>query len=488
MHALFHVSSDQLRQDAQRATLLNLAARSTDFFFQFAALAILARLLTPSDFGVFAMATPFVPFIMNLGDLGLSSALLQQRDLNERQASAVFRVNLLAGLAFAGVLLAASPLIGLLYRDHRVSEIAAVPSLTFVFSGFTAVQRALLRRALLFDALLRAQIAASAVSSLVAILFALNGAGYWALVVRALADPLTYAVIIWISAGWVPGRAEWDDTTRFLLRYGRYQIQAVLLYSMGRPSDSVLIGWRFGSAELGPYALATRLFALPVDQLSSPLGHVMIPALSRLRDDPARLRGWYLKLLRLLTLLAFPPMFSLVFFADDVVYVVAGPQWGETADILRVLAPVGALSVAYATMDWLMRSQGHADRVFRLTAISTAAYLVCFAVGLQWGAIGVAAGLAAANVLLFVPALAYSARGTSIRLGDAVKAMLPSIALMIATAGVVYAVRVLIGDGWNPIVRLLIIGGVIAATMACGVALVYGRALLSGRPWTSGTT
>jgi PST family polysaccharide transporter len=486
MHPLFHVSSDQLRQDAQRASVLNVTARTVDLFFQFAVLAILARLLTPSDFGVYAMATPFIIFIMNFSDFGLGSALVQQRDLKEGQASAVFRVNLLAGLAFAGVFLAASPLIGLLYRDHRASQVAAVLSLTFVFSGLTAVQRALLRRALLFDVLLRAQIAASALSSLVAILFALNGAGYWALVARALADPLTYTVIIWSSAAWAPGRAEWDDTTRFLLRYGRYQIQAVLLYSLGRQSDNVLIGWRFGSVELGPYALATRLFFIPADQLSTPLGHVMIPALSRLRDDPARLRRWYLKLLRLLTLLAFPPMFSLVFFADDVVYVVAGPQWGKTADILRLLAPVGALSVAYATMDWLMRSQGRADRVFRWAAICNAAYLVCFVVGLPWGAIGVAAGLAIATVLLFVPALVYAARGTSIRLGDTLKAMLPSIALMIGTAGAVYALRMLIGDDWHPIVRLLLTGGVIAATMACGIALVYGRSLLKGDLSTSG--
>jgi PST family polysaccharide transporter len=481
MHRLFQVSSDQLTRDAQRASVLNLAARTAEFVFQFVCLAILARLLTPSDFGVFAMATPFVFFIMNVGDLGLGSALLQQRDLNEGQASAVFRVNLLAGLVFAAVILAASPLTGLLYHDHRVSEVAAALSLTFVFSGLAAVQRALLRRALLFDALLRAQIAASAVSSLVAILFALYGAGYWALVARALADPLIYSVIIWRAAGWMPGRAEWDDTTKFLLRYGRYHIQAVLLYSLGRQSDSVLIGWSFGSAELGPYALANRLFVLPVDQLSSPLGHVMIPALSRIRDDPDRLKRWYLKLLRLLTFLSFPPMFSLAFCADDVVHVVAGPQWRKAADILRVLAPVGALYVAYATTDWLMRSQGRADRAFRWSALSTAAYFLCFIAGLPWGAIGVAAGLVIANVVLFIPALIYAAKGTPIRLGDTLKAMLPSIALTIATAGAVYALRTFMDDDWHPIVRLLLTGSVIAATMVCGLALAFGRAFLNGR-------
>jgi PST family polysaccharide transporter len=488
MHPLFQVSSHRLKQDAQRASVLNLTGRSIEFLFQFAALAILARLLTPSDFGVFAMATPFVFIIMNFGDLGLASAVLQQRDLNEGQASAVFRVNLFAGFAFAGLFLAASPLIGVFYHDPRVAQVAAILSLTFVFSGFTAVQRALLRRALQFDALLRAQIAASAVSSVVAIIFALYGARYWALTARALAEPLIYAIVVWSSAAWMPGRAEWDNTTKFMLRYGRYYLGSTLLYSIGRQADSVLIGWRFGSAELGPYALAIRLFFLPVDQISSPLGHVMIPVLSRLRDDPDRLRRWYSKLLRLVTLVAFPPLFSLVFCADDVVYLVAGPQWVKAADILRLLAPVGTLYAAYATTDWLMRSQGRADRAFRWAAISATTYLACFILGLPWGAIGVAAGLAAANFLLFVPAFVYAARGTSIRLIDVLEAMLPSFTLMIVAAGAVYALRIFIAEDWHPIVRLLVTGAVIAAIMACGIALVYGRALLRRRLLTPDAT
>src|SRR5262249_38912690 len=159
MHALFQISSQRLRYDAQRASVLNVAARGIDFFFQFVSMAMLARFLTPADFGVFAMATPFVWILMTLGDLGLASAVLQQRDLNEGQASAIFHVNLLAGFAFGGLFLLSSPLLGAFYGDPHVSQVAAVLSLMFVFSGFTAVQQALLRRALLFDALVRAQIA-----------------------------------------------------------------------------------------------------------------------------------------------------------------------------------------------------------------------------------------------------------------------------------------------------------------------------------------
>src|SRR5262249_17117729 len=337
------ISSDRLRHDAQRASVLNLVARGIDFAFQFASMAILARLLTPADFGLFAMATPFVWIFMTFGDLGLAAALLQQRDLNERQASAVFFVNLSAGLACGGLFLLTSPLLGWFYGDPRVTQVAEVLSIMFVLSGFTAVQQALLRRVLLFDALLRAQIASSVISSTAAVFAALEGVGYWALAIRATVDPLIYAIVVWVSAGWVPTRAEWDGTTRALLRYGTYSIGSSLIYSLGRHANNILIGWRFGSAELGPFALANRLFLLPVQQISWPLGNVMVPTLSRLRDDPDRLRRWYLKLLRLVTFVSFPPLFSLAICADDVVYVIAGPQWALAADILRLLAPVGDL-------------------------------------------------------------------------------------------------------------------------------------------------
>jgi PST family polysaccharide transporter len=481
MHALFHTSTDRLKQSAQRASVLNLTARGIDLFFQFISLMLLARLLTPADYGVFAMAMPFVWFLMNFGDLGLAAAVLQQPDLNERQASAVFQINVLTGFALAALFASCSPILGWFYGDSRVSHIAAVLSLIFVVSGFTAVQQALLRRALLFGALLRAQIASSATSSAVAIILAFNGAGYWALAARALTDPLIYSVVAWISVGWLPRHADWGETTRALLRFGRYYLGSSLIYSLSKQADTVLIGWRYGSAELGPYTLAYRLFFLPVQQIAWPLGHVMVPTLSRLRDDPDRLKRWYLKLLRLVTFAAFPPLFSLVVCADDVIRVVAGPQWGQAVDILRLLAPVGALQTAYATCDWLLRARGQADRSFWWSVITTIACLLGYVLGLPWGAIGVAAGLAAANLLFFLPAFVYATKGTSIRLLHVVEAMLPSLALTIFAVSAVWALRVHLANDWHPIIRLLMTGATIGVIMACGAAVLYGRSML--KPW-----
>src|SRR5260370_19846490 len=212
----FQISNQRLRYDAQGASFLNLGARGIDFLFQFVSMVILARLLPPADFGVFALATRFVWILMTFGDLGLASAVLQQSDLNEGQASAVFRINLVAGTVFGGLFLLSAPLLGSFYGDPEVTQVAAALSLMFVFSGFTAVQQALLRRALMFDTLLRAQIAASLVSSVMAVTFALKGAGYWALTIRALADPLVYGIGVLASTACGPSRPHRRHTTRAL--------------------------------------------------------------------------------------------------------------------------------------------------------------------------------------------------------------------------------------------------------------------------------
>lgn len=474
MHPLFQLTSDQLGHSARRATTFTLTASGIDLFLQFVTLTILARLLTPEDFGLVAMVTPFIWFISNFGDLGLGAAVLQQTRLTEGQASAAFRVSLLAGLSFAAFFLAASPLLGWFYSDPRVVPLAAVLSLVFVFSSLTAVQRALLRRALQYRALFRAQVAASTMGSVAAVALAVAGAGYWALAARVLAAPFIYAIVIWMSSRWLPSRPVWDSITKGLLRFGGYSVGGSLLNGFAGQSDNVLIGWRYGSAALGPYALAYRLFFLPIQQFTWPIAVVMVPAMSRLKEEPERLRKWYTDLLRFMTLVAFPPLFSLVICADDVVRVVAGPQWHESSQILRLLAPASALQVGFATVDWLMQSQARFDRSFRWAAISSFTYVISFVAGLPWGAFGVAAGLAGANLILFIPGFIYGIRGTPIKLADVLKAMAPSFALMVITVAAVYGLRTITQD-WDALLRLLGTGIVIASGLLLGVSILYGR-------------
>jgi len=400
--------------------------------------------------------------------------VLQQRELTEGQASAVLWINVIAGLILGGIFLAGAPLLGFFYHEPRVTPVAAALSPIFLISGLTAVQTALLRRALRFGTLLRAALVGGVVSTAVGVGLAFLGAGYWALTARTLAGPLVSSIFLWMSTRWVPPRPQWDATTRSMLRYGKFFVAFLFMNTLGRQGDNVLIGWRYGSIELAPYALAYRFFFLPVQQITAPLGQVLIPAFSRLHDDQAKLKSWYLKVLRLITFCAFPPVFSLVVCADDVIRLLAGSRWDKAAVILQWLAPIGALHVGYTTIGWLMQSQGRADRNFRWGCVAIPAYIVSFILGLPWGAVGVAAAYAAANLLLIIPGFIYGTKGTLIRLPDVFAAVLPCLLVTAATLPAVYVVRFIIAPDWLIAPRLALTGVVIAAIMLVGAMLTYG--------------
>jgi len=167
-------------------------------------------------------------------------------------------------------------------------------------------------------------------------------------------------------------------------------------------------------------------------------------------------------------------VFSLVICADDVVRLLAGSQWDEAAVILKWLAPIGALHVGYTTIGWLMQSQGRADRNFRWAAVAVPIYIASFVIGLPWGAVGVAAAYAGANLLLFIPGFIYGTKGTLIRLRDVIAAMLPCFLVTMATVPAVYGVRVAIAADWSTVPRLALTAGVIAAVMIVGGVITYG--------------
>jgi polysaccharide transporter, PST family len=474
MRQLFEFQSTNLAGRVAKASVFSLATRMVRIGAQAINFIVLARFLAPQDFGLVAMITPFIAIAMVVGNLGLSAATAQAKEITASQASSLFYLGLLWGLAVTGLMLAGSPAIAALYHEPRAAAIAAALSLVFVLTSVSAQHQALLERSLRFRSIFFSELAASTGAFVASLLLLFTGAGYWAIVVRLVLHPALYSVVIWIQTGWIPSRPEWSPATRGLMRYGGYSLGFNMLNTTGRQLDNVLIGWRWGELALGPYALAYRLFFLPVQQITHPLGHVMIPALAHLRDDPDRYRRWYTGVLRLICYAAMPPLIAVSICAHDVVYLLAGPQWRAAGDILRWLAPIGALHIAYTSIGWLMLSTGRADRYFSWAVIAVPVYIASFVAGLPWGAEGVAIAYCGANLLLFGPGVVWSCKGTAVSPGSVGAAMMPAMAASAATAAVTFAITHWL-SGTTPIWRLIAVGSTVSLGLAGGAFLVFGR-------------
>ena len=379
---------------------------------------ILVRLLSPADFGLVGMVTSVIGVLAVFKDGGLSAATVQRETLTDDQVSALFWANAGIGLCLGGVCAAGAQLLTGLYSEPRLSGIAMALSGTFVIGSLAVQHRALLRRNLRFRAIATVEIIAMTLSIGIAIALALAGAGYWALVISAVARTLIETVGAWLALPWVPGRPRRGCGVRPLLRFGGTLTCIEVLNYTFRNADSILIGWRWGPGALGLYQKAYSLLALPLRNINAPITGVMAAALSRVRAEPLRLRRYFITAHSAIAASVVPLIISTVLYADDVVILLLGEAWSEAADIFRFLGPAALVGALLNPAGALFLATGRLGLQLRLGLVWTTSITIAFAIGLPFGPVGVAAGYSAMSCVLLVPVIRVVVSGTSVTAWD----------------------------------------------------------------------
>ncbi len=320
--------------------------------------ALLARLVAPSEFGLFQMALVFTGFAALLCDVGLGAALIQRPTVEQRQLSATFWFNLGMSLILVLLLCGLADVLSLAYHKPAVAPLIRVVSLDFLMGSLAIVHRALLVRALDFRRLALAETLGVLLGGLAALAMAMMGAGVWSLAGLVLVTTGFTTTLLWILKPWRPSLMFGGMVSDGLLAFGLHlQAFNVLNYWL-RNLDKFLIGRLWGSASLGQYTRAYSTMLLPQSQLTGMLERVMWPALARCSGDPPRLREAYLQSLRLVCFIAFPCLAGLLVTAGDFVQILYGPQWAECVPMLKWLCVVGMAQTPVATTGWLYLATG----------------------------------------------------------------------------------------------------------------------------------
>ena len=328
-----HLRTDDLIDDLGRRTArggaITIFSQGTKFLLGMVGTVILARLLSPEDYGLVGMVAVVTGFIAIFKDLGLSVATIQKAEVNSQQISTLFWINLLLSAGIMLVTVAIAPGIAWFYGEPKLIAITIAYAAGFLFGGLTVQHEALLRRRMRFLALAIAEVVALVLSSVVAITLAWNGARYWALVFSQLCLGLTYGLAVWIACGWRPGLPVRNSGVRQMLAFGGNLTGFGVVNYFARNLDNLLIGRYWGPEQLGLYARAYQLLLLPIDQMITPITAVAVPALSRLKDSPERYRQAYLRLLEKVALLTMPIMAFMIVSSDWLVAIVLGPEVGR---------------------------------------------------------------------------------------------------------------------------------------------------------------
>lgn len=465
-------SGPGLGRRAARGAVVTVGGQLTRMCVQLVSVVVLARLLTPEDYGLLAMVTVIVGIGEILRDFGLSSAAVQARELSRQQRDNLLWLNGAIGLVLLAALYLGAGAVAAAFDRTELVGVAQALSISFLLNGLATQYRADLVRRLEFVRLAVVDITASASALVAAVVVALAGGEYWALVTQVLTQAGVLLLGLAVAARWLP-RLPRRAPMRGLLTFGWRLMGTQLIGYAGNNVDNLIIGLRFGAGPLGLYNRGFHLLMTPLTQLRAPSTTVALPILSRLQDEPQR----YLEFVRRgqlalgYTLVAGLGM--VVAAAEPVTAIFLGPAWTEVTPILRLLATAGIFQTLAYVGYWIYLSKGLTADLLRYTLLTSAIKVVCIAVGSLWGVLGVAVGFAVAPAIAWPLSLWWLSRRARIRTGRLFTGALRILAAVAVAVLAATAVDVAAAD-LPAVARLLLTVVVTVAT--------YGLLALLVRP------
>lgn len=440
----------RLGRIAARGGVSTLAGQLARAGVQAVSLVVLARLLLPEDFGLVAMVAAVVRIGDVVRDSGMANAAIQATTLSDKQRDNLFWLNTALGCATGAALFLLAPLVASFYGEPELVEITRWLALTFVLSGITTQYGASLMRDMRFTAAATIDVVGQVAGLATAVVVALLGGAYWALVGQNLAIALVICVGSAAAAGWLPGLPHRRANIRPLVAYGLHLLASQLIEQICRAADTIVVGFRFGAAPAGLYNRAFQLMALPMRQLTYPAQRVALTVLARLQNTksefwPFVLRGQTILLHALTPVCALAAALS-----PPLVDIVLGPSWAAAAPVVSLLMIAAIFETAGQPTTWVLLSTGRTRALFVFTLVTRPLLLVAIVGGSFLGMAGVAGGVAAAAVVIWLVGLVWIGRTNNAPTGRLLGAALRAVVAhgIAATAGGAAAVRLSLPGPW----------------------------------------
>ena len=476
-----HFRTDHLKEDlagrSARGGAVTIAAQVLRFVIRTASTIAMARLLTPQDYGLIAMVVILVDFVSMFQHMGLSTATVKWSEIDHRQVSTLFWINVAMSAAIMLATVGGAPLLAWFYKEPRLIPITACYALSIFLTGMSIQHEAILSRQMRFGTIALIELLAIVIGLAAAIVAAIYGAGYWALVVNQLVMTTSIVIGVWMACSWRPGWPKRGASVRSMLSYGGHLTGFNLMNYFARNTDNALIGRFWGAYQLGVYSRAYQMLLMPMSQINNPLVAVAVPALSRLTDSPERYRAAYLKIVEKIAMITMPGIVFMIAMSDWLILFLLGPQWREASRIFMLLGVAAIIQPVTRTVPWLFTTQGRAREMFKWGIVGSAIAVASIVGGLRWGAAGVAASYAATDLLIATPLLFwYAGRRGPVRTKDFYRIIAPSVCASLCSLAALLFLRPWLAGLPNLSARLSVAFVVtVVVSVAVFAALPAGR-------------
>ncbi len=403
---------------------------------------VVARILSPADYGLLAMATVLLSFITLLGESGIGVTVITVREITEEQTAQINGAALLMGVGcFVVACLAAYP-VGAFYHAAALPPVIMTMSLTLVISAFRVVPGALLQRDLRFPRVAGIDAGQGMLQAVTTVTLAVLGFRYWSLVLGALLGAIV-GTIATVSARPYPLRRPRWDTLRPVLPFTRNMVTGRLFWYAYQNSDFIVAGKRLGALALGGYSYAWTLASMPVDKISALVTSVTPSIFSAAQHDIPSLRRYFLTVTEGLAVFAFPLAVGLALVAGDFVPVVFGQRWLFMIGPLQVLALYTTVRTISPIASQVLVVTGDTRFLMYMGGVGAIVLPIGFYIGSQWGTIGIAVAWTIAHpIAVYIPLSVRVFRRLELRLGSYLTALWPAVSGCVLMGSAVWLARV----------------------------------------------
>lgn len=397
---------------------------------------ILARLLSPSDFGLIGMLAIFTSVAQSVLDSGFGSALIQKKDASQTDSSSIFYFNLFIGLILATIFFFSAPFIAEFFNQPILKPISRVLSLNTIINAFSLVQFSLMRKRLDFKNHFLVSIIAVVISGISAIVAAISGLGVWSLVIQTLSLSIVQATLLWIFGKWRPIGNFSMTALRTMYSFGSKLLIAGLIETAFKHIYQTFIGKVYTPEDVGYYSRASQMESAASVATSMALGSVIFSAFSPYQDDKATLNKMHGKAIKMSMFLIMPLMVGLILIAEPLFLFLLTDKWANSIPYFQHLCVIGLLFPIVVQNYNILRITGRTDMHLKLEIFKYILTAIAIALTFQYGILALIYGqIAVAFISHFVVSY-FVGRLIDYSLFDQLKALLP-IAIMSSIMGVV---------------------------------------------------
>lgn len=345
---------------------------------------ILARVLTPEDFGLMGMLAVFIAVSRSLTDSGFGQALIQKKEADEIDFSSVFYINLVASVIIYVVLFVTAPLIASFYREPVLIDIIRVLGLQFIVAAFSMVQIAKLTKEVKFKSLMIAKLPSTMLGGATGVGAAYMGLGVWSLVIQQLTDTAAYSIQVWIQSKWRPEFVFDRHRLKSLFDFGSKIMLSGMINTIYQNMYEIVIGRFFTTAQVGFYTQANKIKQVPVQNISSALGRVTFPVLSEIQDNDERLKRAYKKIIRQVVFFVAPVMIGAIVVAEPLFRFVLTEKWLQAVPYFQWLCVSGLFYPINAYNLNILKVKGRSDLFLKLEVVKKVIGVIGIIIALQY--------------------------------------------------------------------------------------------------------